>query len=59
MAGGIELIAPIEPKNNGEFPMVYGKDVDVDGRRLPEILAGIEGGEPEAATEGEIDSIFE
>lgn len=57
----IELIDTLTPKNSGSFPMVLGKDVDVDGRRLPELLDELEesaGGEPEAATDEDIDALF-
>lgn len=56
----IELIDTLTPKNSGSFPMVLGKDVDVDGKRLPELLDELEemGGEPEAATSEDIDALF-
>ena len=38
----IELIDTLAPKNNGTFPMVKAKDVDVDGKRLPEKLKELE-----------------
>ena len=32
---GVELISGIKPKNNGEFPLVHAKDVEMpDGTRL-------------------------
>lgn len=34
----IEVIDTLSPKNNGEFPVVQGKDVDVNGERLPSAL---------------------
>jgi len=41
--GSIELISGIKPKNNGEFPLVNARDVQVDdtGKRLDEVLASI------------------
>lgn len=54
----IELIDTLSPKNNGTFPMVLAKDVDVDGKRLPDALKDIEAGGAEEATDAEIDALF-
>ena len=53
----IELIDTLAPKNGGSFPMVMGEDVEVNGKRLPEALQEA-GGEPEQATNEDIDAIF-
>ncbi|KAA8831659.1 hypothetical protein EMO89_02750 [Bifidobacterium tissieri] len=56
---GIELIDTITPKNNGSFPMVNAKDVDVDGVRLPEKLEELAaGGNVESATDSDISNLF-
>lgn len=35
---GVELISGITPKNNGTFPLVHAKDVEMpDGTRLSEL----------------------
>lgn len=41
--GSIELISGLKPKNNGNFPLVNARDVQVneDGTRLPVMLAKI------------------
>ncbi len=40
---GIELISGIAPKNNGSFPLVHAKDVEMpDGTRLSELKAVME-----------------
>nr|DAO52659.1 MAG TPA: hypothetical protein [Caudoviricetes sp.] len=56
----IELIDTLAPKNNGTFPMVNAKDVDVDGKRLPEKLKELEAaaGNIEAATDDDINNLF-
>ncbi|KFI97800.1 hypothetical protein [Bifidobacterium stellenboschense] len=55
----IELIDTLAPKNNGAFPMVNAKDVDVDGTRLPQKLAELAAGAGvEAATEDDIANLF-
>ncbi|PLS24206.1 hypothetical protein BLI708_08645 [Bifidobacterium imperatoris] len=56
----IELIDTLAPKNNGAFPMVNAKDVDVDGKRLPEKLKELEtaAGNIEAATDDDINNLF-
>lgn len=35
----IEIISTLKPKNNGTFPIVEAKDIDVNGKRLDEQLA--------------------
>ena len=37
---GVNIIDTLQPKNNGSFPVAKAKDIDVSGRRLPEVLAG-------------------
>lgn len=37
----IKVIATIEPQVEGAFPVAKAKDVDVDGKRLPEVLGGL------------------
>ncbi|KFI91141.1 hypothetical protein BISA_1738 [Bifidobacterium saguini DSM 23967] len=56
----IELIDTLTPKNNGTFPMVNAKDVDVDGKRLPERLQELEAaaGSIESATNDDINNLF-
>lgn len=56
----IELIDTLAPKNGGAFPMVMGKDVEVNGKRLPEALEDLEtaAGDIESATNSDIDAIF-
>lgn len=57
----IELIDTLAPKNNGTFPMVNAKDVDVDGKRLPEKLKELEaavGNIATAATDDDINNLF-
>lgn len=56
----IELIDTLAPKNNGAFPMVKAKDVDVDGKRLPEKLKELEtaAGNIETATDDDINNLF-
>ena len=56
----IELIDTLAPKNNGTFPMVKAKDVDVDGKRLPEKLKELEtaAGNIETATDDDINNLF-
>lgn len=56
----IELIDTLAPKNNGTFPMVNAKDVDVDGKRLPEKLKELEAaaGKIEVATDDDINNLF-
>ena len=56
----IELIDTLAPKNNGTFPMVKAKDVDVDGKRLPEKLKELEtaAGNIETATDADINNLF-
>ena len=56
----IELIDTLAPKNNGTFPMVKAKDVDVDGKRLPEKLKELDAaaGHLEAATDDDINNLF-
>ena len=56
----IELIDTLAPKNGGSFPMVKGRDVDVDGVRLPQKLKELEThtGDIETATQDEIDDLF-
>lgn len=41
--GSIELIGGLKPKNNGSFPLMEAKDIQVDseGKRLDEALNGI------------------
>ena len=36
----VNVIDTLKPKNNGTFPVAQGMDIDVSGRRLPEILNG-------------------
>ena len=56
----IELIDTLASKNNGTFPMVKAKDVDVDGKRLPEKLKELEtaAGNIETATDDDINNLF-
>ena len=56
----IELIGTLAPKNNGDFPMVNARDVDVDGTRLPQKLDELAqaAGDIEAATDADINSLF-
>lgn len=56
----IELIGTLAPKNNGDFPMVNAKDVDVDGTRLPQKLDELAAaaGDIESATDADINSLF-
>lgn len=56
----IELIDTLAPKNNGDFPMVNARDVDVDGTRLPQKLDELAAaaGDIQAATEADINSLF-
>ncbi|MCH9277208.1 hypothetical protein JS533_013210 [Bifidobacterium amazonense] len=56
----IELIDTLAPKNNGTFPMVNAKDVDVDGTRLPKKLEELAAaaGAIESATEEDINNLF-
>lgn len=34
----VNVIDVIKPKNNGSFPVVMAQDVEVDEKRLPEVL---------------------
>lgn len=56
----IELIDTLAPKNNGTFPMVKAKNVDVDGKRLTEKLKELEtaAGNIETATDADINNLF-
>ncbi|WP_240541448.1 hypothetical protein [Bifidobacterium santillanense] len=56
----IELIDTLAPKNNGTFPMVNAKDVDVDGTRLPAKLDELAAaaGDIESATDDDINALF-
>ena len=56
----IERIDTLAPKNTGTFPMVNAKDVDVDGKRLPEKLLELEtaAGNIETATDDDIINLF-
>lgn len=36
----INIIGTLKPKNNGTFPVAEAVDVDVSGRRLPDVLDG-------------------
>lgn len=55
----IELIDTLAPKNNGDFPMVNARDVDVDGTRLPQKLDELAAaGDIESATDADINSLF-
>lgn len=56
----IELIDTLTPKNNGTFPMVEAKDVDVDGTRLPAKLEELAAaaGDIESATTDDINALF-
>lgn len=44
-SGSIDLVSGIRPKNNGKFPLVNAKDVQVDddGKRLDTILTELAG----------------
>lgn len=53
----IELIDTLAPKNNGTFPMVNAKDVDVDGTRLPERLKALQDATA-TATDQEVEALF-
>lgn len=58
--GNINLIGPISQQNNGDFPLVYGQDIEVEGgKRLNARLAELAAGTTvEAATEDDIANLF-
>lgn len=57
--GNIELIGAISQKNGGTFPIAYGEDIEVDGKRLPDALKELrEAATVETATNQEVDALF-